>query len=180
MTPVTLETDRLVLRPPALDDLDAVTAACQDPEIQRWTVVPTPYRREDAEFFVNVVGTKGWASGSPTWCVFEKATGELVGTQGLTHRGPGRAEIGYWATASARGRGLTLEATRAVCRWGLTERGLRRIDWTAYVGNEPSKALALRAGFTIEGVLRSWGEQRGRFHDVWMGSLLADEADRSA
>ena len=29
-------------------DADAVTAACQDPEIPRWTRVPVPYRRADA------------------------------------------------------------------------------------------------------------------------------------
>ncbi|MFE9428046.1 GNAT family N-acetyltransferase [Kitasatospora sp. NPDC006697] len=174
--PVTLETDRLTLRPPTAEDVDALTAACQDPEIQRWTVVPSPYRRADAEFFVEKLAAPGWAQGSATWCVVERTTGELVGTQALSHRGPGRAEIGYWATAGARGRGLTLEAVREVCRWGFAERGLRRIDWTAYVGNEPSHRLAVKAGFTVEGVLRSWAEQRGVFHDVWMGSLLAGEA----
>ena len=38
----------LTLRPPRPDDADAVTAACQDPEIPRWTLVPSPYRREHA------------------------------------------------------------------------------------------------------------------------------------
>lgn len=178
--PGTLETERLLLRPPRPEDAPAIFEACQDPEIQRWTVVPSPYRREDAEFYVHKLAVDGWAGGrNPVWCVFEKATGTLVGTQGLSHRGPGRAEIGYWATAASRGRGFTLEAIRAVCRWGLAERGLRRIEWTAYVGNEPSRALALKAGFTMEGILRSYGEQRGEFHDVWMGSLLAGEQERA-
>ena len=44
MEPVTLTTERLVLRPFEPADADAVHAACQDPEIPRWTDVPVPVR----------------------------------------------------------------------------------------------------------------------------------------
>jgi RimJ/RimL family protein N-acetyltransferase len=47
----TLRDGDLVLRPKRPDDLDAVTAACQDPEIPRWTFVPSPYTRADAEAY---------------------------------------------------------------------------------------------------------------------------------
>ncbi|RIJ43967.1 N-acetyltransferase, partial [Clavibacter lycopersici] len=40
MDPVTLRTPRLTLRPPALGDVDAITAACQDPAIRRYVPVP--------------------------------------------------------------------------------------------------------------------------------------------
>jgi hypothetical protein len=48
----TLTGARVRLRPWRADDADAVLAACQDAEIQRWTEVPVPYRREHAEGFV--------------------------------------------------------------------------------------------------------------------------------
>ncbi|WP_232247637.1 GNAT family N-acetyltransferase [Kitasatospora azatica] len=176
LEPVTLETDRLILRAPVPADIDAIFAACQDEEIQRWTVVPSPYRRADAEFFVDRLATEGWATGrNPIWCVVEKQTGALVGTQSLAARGPGAAEVGYWTAAEARGRGYGLEALHAVCRWGVAERDLRRLEWVAYVGNEPSLALARKAGFTLEGTLRSYAAQRGAYLDAWMGSLLASE-----
>ncbi|MCZ9345888.1 GNAT family N-acetyltransferase, partial [Streptomyces sp. TRM76130] len=38
MEPQTLTTDRLLLRTVGPQDTDAVLAACQDPDIQRWTV----------------------------------------------------------------------------------------------------------------------------------------------
>src|SRR5436190_22510813 len=42
-------TDGIVtLRPKRPEDADAITAACQDPEIPRWTLVPSPYTREHA------------------------------------------------------------------------------------------------------------------------------------
>lgn len=178
LEPVVLETERLILRAPVAADLDAIFTACQDPEIQRWTVLPSPYSPADAVFFVEKAATEGWRSGrNPIWCVLEKETGTLVGTQSLAARGQGAAEVGFWTAAEARGRGYTVEALRAVAHWAFTERGLRRLEWVAYVGNEPSLALARKAGFTLEGTLRSYGAQRGVWRDCWMGSLLAAEWD---
>src|SRR4051794_26316982 len=46
-----LETARLVLRPWQEDDIPALHKICQDPDIQRWTTVPSPYAMSDAEWF---------------------------------------------------------------------------------------------------------------------------------
>ncbi|MER5351520.1 GNAT family N-acetyltransferase [Kitasatospora sp. NPDC002551] len=176
--PVVLTTERLVLRAPAEGDVDAVFAACQDEEIQRWTVVPSPYRRQDAEYFVHDFATEGWRTGENlVWCVFERESGALVGSQGLMACAgrPGAAEVGWWATKEFRGRGYTAEAAAAVARYGLRELGLRRLEWLAYVGNEGSRAVAEKVGFRMEGLLRSYAEQRGQFRDSWIASLLAED-----
>jgi len=55
MVPVTLHTDRLVLSIPTEADIDAITAACQDPEVPRWTTVPSPYTRKNAVEFIELV-----------------------------------------------------------------------------------------------------------------------------
>ncbi|MEV7781837.1 GNAT family N-acetyltransferase [Kitasatospora sp. NPDC088351] len=178
--PVTLTTARLVLRPPREADVDAVFAACQDADIQRWTVVPSPYRREDAEYFVNDLGTNGWRTGAAlVWCVFERGSDALVGTQGLVRRpgDAGAAEVGWWTVKEYRGRGYAVEGARAVARYGLTELGLRRLEWQAYVGNDGSRAVAEKVGYRFEGTLRSYAEQRGVFHDAWVASLLATDLD---
>ncbi|MFJ8475486.1 GNAT family N-acetyltransferase [Kitasatospora sp. NPDC094011] len=175
---VTLTTERLVLRAPLESDVDAVLAACQDPDIQRWTVVPVPYRREDAEFFVRTLAPQGLASGTEfIWCVVERETGRLVGTQAVTRRpgDPGAGSVGWWTAPEQRGRGYTVEAARAVARWALTDLGLRRLQWLAYVGNEGSRAVAERVGYRHEGTLRSYAEQRGAFRDAWVASLLPSD-----
>ncbi|KPC96276.1 acetyltransferase, partial [Streptomyces sp. NRRL F-6602] len=59
MEPITLTTARLTLRALATADVDAVYRACQDPEIRRWTTVPSPYRRADAEHFVTRICEDG-------------------------------------------------------------------------------------------------------------------------
>ncbi|MFI6156679.1 GNAT family N-acetyltransferase [Kitasatospora sp. NPDC051170] len=173
--PVTLTTERLVLRAPLEEDVDAIFAACQDAEIQHWTVVPVPYRREDAEFFVRKLAVDGWRTGdNRIWGVYERATGALVGAQGIVLRADdrGAGEIGWWAVKEFRGRGYTTEAARAVAEYGLREGGLRRLQWLAYVGNEGSRAVAEKVGFRFEGTMRAYAEQRGVFHDSWVASLL--------
>ncbi|MET9182001.1 GNAT family N-acetyltransferase [Kitasatospora aureofaciens] len=176
----TLTTDRLVLRAPREPDIDAIFAACQDTEIQRWTVVPVPYRREDAEFFVRTLAPEGLATGAKyIWCVVERGTDRLVGTQAVVRRpgDPNAASVGWWTVKEQRGRGYTVEAARAVARWALTDLGLRRLQWLAYVGNEGSRAVAERVGYRPEGTLRSYAEQRGVFHDAWVASLLPSDLD---
>ncbi|GAA5148098.1 GNAT family N-acetyltransferase [Microbacterium pseudoresistens] len=178
MQPVTLTTERLVLRAPGIDDADAITAACQDPEIPRWTTVPSPYTRADAEEFIDLVA-QWWHDGNQTiWGIFvDGATdGALVGTIGLhhiaEHAAGGNAELGYWMAAEARGRGYLVEAARAVLDWGFDERGLARIQWRAVVGNVASARAARALGFRFEGTQRqALTSARGR-DDGWIAALL--------
>ncbi|CAB4928424.1 unannotated protein [freshwater metagenome] len=55
----------VTLRGLVRDDVDAVFAACQDPEIPRFTSVPSRYLREHAESFVNDLGA-GVGRGEPS------------------------------------------------------------------------------------------------------------------
>ena len=174
MEPVTLLTERLELRAPDAADVDAITNACQDAEIPRWTTVPSPYSREDAASFVELVAG-WWAEGSQTvWGI--RHDGVLVGMVGLhhisTHEAGGAAELGYWMVSQARGRGFLVEAARAVIDWGFRELALARIRWQAVEGNVPSARAARALGFRYEGLQRqAITSPRGR-EDGWSGGLL--------
>src|SRR5262249_17514091 len=149
---------------------------CQDQEIQRWTTVPTPYTEDDARRFVTEMVPAGWATDREfTWAVLDSTSGELLASVGLHRRDgdPAIAEIGFWCAAPARGHGVTTRAVAVVCRWGFAELGLARIEWLAVVGNDGSRGVADKAGFTFEGTLRSridLGD--GVRHDAWIGALL--------
>ncbi|HEY3869093.1 MAG TPA: GNAT family N-acetyltransferase [Actinocrinis sp.] len=198
LTGVSLSTARLVLRELGADDIDAITAACQDELIQRYTTVPSPYSRADAEKFVLEVSPAGRRAGTdavfgvfvaggadgagagPADSVLARQGG-LVGTVGMhriAHVGAsygGNGELGYWAAPWARGHGYVAEAAAAVCRWGFADLGLARIEWYALSGNESSWAVARRCGFRRDGTLRAWLVHRGARHDAWAGSLLPGE-----
>ncbi|MFE6722210.1 GNAT family N-acetyltransferase [Streptomyces albidoflavus] len=173
MEPITLTTARLTLRALTTADVDAVYRACQDGAIQRWTTVPSPYRRADAEYFVNRVCPEGWQQGKFTFGAVDTAGhGALVAAIGLSMRATRTAELGFWTAAEYRGRGLMTEAVEAVTRWGFTQIPLDRIVWRAEVGNAASRATALRAGFVPEGTERAGILNNGVRRDCWVAALL--------
>ncbi|MFE0446365.1 GNAT family N-acetyltransferase [Streptomyces fungicidicus] len=175
MEPVTLTTDRLLLRTVGPQDTDTVYAICQDPDIQRWTTIPSPYLPEHARGFTEQIAPDGWANGSMfTFGVFLPG-GELTGMLGITMRALGTGEIGYWAAKEHRGNGYITEAALAASRWAFTRMSVDRVEWRAEVGNTASRAVAERAGFTVEGVLRSSLNNKGVLRDCWVGSLLPSD-----
>ena len=180
MEPVSLTAGRLHLRPFEPWDADEVFAACQDAEVQRWTTVPSPYTREDARAYVEVVGPQGWADGTTaSFAVLDATTARLLASTALMGVADGSAELGYWTAPEARGRGVTAEAVGAVCRWGFGALGLERVLWRAEVGNWGSRAVAESCGFTVEGTLRAGMPRRGGGRvDAWTGSLLATDEVR--
>ncbi|MFJ9902822.1 GNAT family N-acetyltransferase [Streptomyces sp. NPDC101152] len=176
MEPVTLTTARLLLRTVGPQDTDAVHAAAQDPDIQRWTTVPSPYLPEHARSFTEEIVPQGWANGSMlTFGLFLPAGRELVGMLGLTMRSMSTAEIGFWGTKKHRGNGYVTEAAVEVSRWAFTQLSVDRVEWRAEVGNDASRAVAERSGFVVEGVLRSAIVHRGVRRDAWVGALLPSD-----
>lgn len=176
MDDVTIRSERLLMRRFTAADVSWVFEVSQDPALQQFVQVPSPYLMEHARFFVEHLAIEQWASGQRAEFVVEDAaTGERVARVGLGMRGDGTAEVGYWTTPAARGRGVAPEAVRAICRWGFEARQLELIEWRAEVGNEASRRVAQKAGFVLEGQLRKRLVHRGQRVDAWIGSLLKDE-----
>ncbi|MFI8517325.1 GNAT family N-acetyltransferase [Streptomyces sp. NPDC085481] len=176
MDPITLTTDRLRLRPFVPEDAEAVHAACQDPDIQRWTTVPSPYVRADAELFVTRIVPDGWRQdGEYSFAVEPLEGGPLLAAAGLHARGQGIREVGFWLGKEHRGRGYMTEAVGALAHWAFTALGVHRLLWRAEVGNTASRAVAERAGFTLEGVERAGLVNNGTVRDAWIGSLLPSD-----
>ncbi|MFC4377220.1 GNAT family N-acetyltransferase [Nocardia halotolerans] len=162
---------------PTGTDIDRIVECCQDPELARWTTIPSPYHRGDAEDFLDRAVAPGWASNVPTWAVRTAAHGQVEGMVGLHARGHRTCEIGFWLAPAHRGRGLMSRAVTLVCDFAFASDGLdlARITWRAVVGNHPSAAVARRNGFHYEGSTRSSGIQRGSRVDEWHAARLATD-----
>jgi RimJ/RimL family protein N-acetyltransferase len=150
-----VRTERLVLRPYRPDDVDDVFRACQDSDIERWlTALPSPYTRESAADYVTGVAPRSRAAGTDLGCAVE-AAGEFVGSCGMHGLSGGRLgpEIGYWMAPWARGRGYAAEAAGGLAEWAFAH-GAARVHLFVDVANAASLSVAVRAGFSREGVVR--------------------------
>jgi len=178
MDVVVLRTERCELSPPTDADVDEIFEACQDPAIQRYTTVPTPYLREHAEQFIPRV-ERHWAEGKEaTWGIGHD--GRLAGMIGLYRREPETAELGFWMAPWARRRHLLTEAGSAVVDFGFEPAGmsLARIEWRAVVGNTGSARVARALGFRYEGLLRRALASPSHRDDAWIAGLLPDDDRR--
>jgi RimJ/RimL family protein N-acetyltransferase len=173
--PVELVAGAFRLRPWRPDDVDAVWAAFQDPDVRLWNgggVVS----RDDA---LALVGRRmDWSSGThASWAVVD--TGDVpLGSVSLhsIDRLQNDAEIGYWTAPEARGRGVAAVATDAACRWGFGVLPIDRIELCHAVENAASGRVAEKAGFTYEGHLRRsyrYGDGVKRDELIW--SRLSDD-----
>ncbi len=172
-TPPVLHVGDLTLRPWEAADAPDVLAACQDPEIQRWTTVPTPYLPEHAEGFVGGVTAAGWLRRTSANFAVVTPDGRLAAANGLVRVDlvNRAAEIGYWVAPWARRRGVATTSTVAIAIWAFGL-GFARVELRAAAPNVGSRAVAIAAGFREEGVLRSAVERAGIRHDLVVHGLL--------
>jgi RimJ/RimL family protein N-acetyltransferase len=166
------------LRRPEVRDLDAIVAACHDQETLRWTSVPDPYQRSDAEFFLTELTLARWARGDGAAFAIADPDDNFAGTIELRLAGndPAVADVGYLVAPHARGRGYCPPALAAICAWGFRTLCLSRIEWRAQVGNHASRRAAEKAGFVVEGIARDGISYRGARVDAWVGALLARDS----
>jgi RimJ/RimL family protein N-acetyltransferase len=171
LTAPTLSNGDITLRALRETDIPAIVAACRDPEIPRWTSVPSPYTVEDAKQFLAIAATEAAAGEGLALAVADEHD-RLVGTVGLMGVGDGKGEIGYWIAAAARGRGAAVRATVLLRDWAHATLGLHTIEVLPHRDNAPSRRVAERAGFTDTGEIRHLsrmprGRQDGYAVYVW-------------
>ncbi|WP_282204088.1 GNAT family N-acetyltransferase [Kitasatospora fiedleri] len=173
-----LRTDRLLLRPFTAEDVNDTRAACSDELTRRWLPLPDPYTTEHAASWCTDVSHRLRTSGDGIhFAVTDGDSGQLLGTVGLKKTDwPARvSEVGYWTAPWARGRGVTVEATRALGEWLLGEQGFQRLQLFAATGNTASQRVAEKAGFQKEGVLRNAGYIHTGRVDLYVFSLVPDD-----
>jgi RimJ/RimL family protein N-acetyltransferase len=175
IAPVELRAGALRLRPWRTDDIDAVWAAFQDPDIRLWNGGGVR-SREDA---LVLLGRRlEWTTGDhASWAVVDERDGVLASVSlHSIDRLANEAQVGYWTAPAARGRGVAALATDAVCRWGFSTLPIDRIELCHAVENVASGRVAEKAGFTLEGRLRrSYRYGDGVKHDELLWSRLSDD-----
>jgi [ribosomal protein S5]-alanine N-acetyltransferase len=159
-------------------DLGLVEQAAEDPYIPLISSVPFPYRSDAGRQFIERQRHRLGDGYGYSYVVTEQATGTAVGSAGLWLRDLdlGRASIGYWILATARGRGLGAQALSALTRFAFDRLLVPRLELMIEPWNQASLRTAERGGFVREGVLRQFQLVGARRRDMALYARLLEDA----
>jgi len=158
-----------VLRPYREDDVAVDTAATEDPSSVRWV---NPQTTGDAAEDIRLAEADRLAGEKLILTIAGRDDDRYLGAVVLIARGSETGELAYIVSPEARGRGLATRAIGLVSEWAFASLGLERLQLRVAPGNTASHAVARRAGYRREGVLRSAFAVRGHRHDVVLYSRL--------
>jgi len=164
---IVLETDRLLFRNHEPADEEAFCAMEADPAVRKYVGGRPRPREEAAETFRRVyLGPIPNRMGM--WATVLKADNAYIGYCGVyPHVVDGRTvpregTLGYYLAQRYWGRGLATEAARAFVDFGFGELGLTRIVSSVETGNDASRHILEKIGFTL--VRHEAGERRSFDH----------------
>jgi RimJ/RimL family protein N-acetyltransferase len=140
-----LETPRLLLRVPRLEDLDAWAGMMADQEVARFIGGVMP-RALTWRVLMAMIGA--WhATGVSMFSVIEKSSGRWVGRLGpwMPEGWPG-PEVGWTIVRECWDRGYATEGSAAAIDWALEHLGWDRVIHSISPENLASQAVARRLG----------------------------------
>ncbi len=137
----------LLLRPWRVADAPVLAAAWADPEVARWTGVPT--RHDEAAARRWIEGDEARRQRGLSLDLVIDLGGVVVGEVGLTgfDANAAEAEVGWWLGAPHRGQGYASRAVRLLTDWAVDELAVDRLVARCHRANPASGAVARRAGF---------------------------------
>jgi RimJ/RimL family protein N-acetyltransferase len=167
--PAPAPTDGVIqLEPLSRTHLDDMESLAHDPDVVRHTYVDEPFGADDAVVWLARY-IQGWQDGSCAgFAVVDADDDAFLGFCALVRIDAGgmEAEIGYITAPAARGRGIATRALLLATDWAFTTIGLQRLELRIDDENVASQAVAQRAGYDKEGLLRSVHFKDGRRVDL--------------
>lgn len=168
MTPSipTIQTERLVLRPFAENDLDDFFECCRNPNLGNNAGWKPHETREEAEEVLHSV----FMNQEGIWGIELKETNRIIGSVGIIpdpkRENPASRMLGYWLKETHWGKGLMSEAVSAILEYAFTTMNLNLISANCYPHNIRSRRLLTSKNFVYEGILHE-AEQtyNGRVYD---------------
>jgi RimJ/RimL family protein N-acetyltransferase len=143
-SPNALQTARLILRAPRLEDAKTVAALVNDIRIaQNTSRIPYPYALSDAQAWLRTVNRN---EGDATYLV-TLASGTVIGACGTELRDGGKPELGYWLGTHYWGQGYATEAARAVIDHAFSALGCEELYSGARISNPASRRVLEKCGF---------------------------------
>jgi ribosomal-protein-alanine N-acetyltransferase len=172
----TLKSQRLVLRPLALEDAPIVERLAGEKDVASTTrLIPHPYPPGMAEKWINSLPELYQRAEMINWGISLNG-GPLLGSIRLTlNPADNHAELGYWVGKPFWNNGYCTEAARIVVSYGFDRLDLERI-YANYMARNPASGRVLtKLGMIQEGLLRRHRRKFGRYEDLIVCGITRSE-----
>jgi len=148
---VTIQTDRLLLRPFDINDATTVQKFAGNINVAKTTLnIPHPYEDGMAEAWIES-HDKRWAENELiNFAIVNKKTNQLMGVVGLVDRKESEGGIGYWIGEPFWGNGFCTEATKALIDFCFNRLNITRLEAEYLVTNPASGRVMQKAGMTFK------------------------------
>lgn len=173
-----IETDRLILRPFAADDAQAMYENwASDPEVTKYLSWPTHESVEISSMvladWVSHYGEENYYQ----WAIVPKEFGKPIGSIAAVnmHERIGKIEVGYCIGRPWWHKGIMTEALNAVVNFFLQEVGFQRVEACHDPANPHSGAVMTKCGMRFEGTQRRAGMNNQGVCDLSWHAVLSDD-----
>ena len=146
---IVIQTDRLLLLVPSMDDCGALHELWSDPETMKYIGAGGVWTREQIEERLQRAMRTQQEHGMTFWTIIERDSGSIIGQGGLVpieFDGP-EIELGYRLGRDHWGNGYASEIARASAAYGFGALGVDELVAVCYEENLPSRRVLLKAGF---------------------------------
>jgi RimJ/RimL family protein N-acetyltransferase len=149
-----IKTPRLILRPPKEQDIEPVHKAINKmwDELQKWMSWSEDGANTKEAVATYIERTKSqYNEGSLPIFGFDKNTNDFVVASGLVlleNKEQKEFCTGYWVSKAHWGNGYAQEAANACIRYGFKQMGATMVHTDYYEGNEKSRKIIEKLGFT--------------------------------
>jgi len=183
--PDRFETERLILRAQTLDNLDSMQTALEasHKELNQWLPFATgdePQPRADTAKFIRRAMAGFIMREMFGYALFSREDGHYIGNIGVHPKKwhVPSFEIGYWINTREAGKGYMTEAAQCLTDYFINTVGARRMMIRCDSRNRASASVALKCGYTLEGVSKhNTRDNRGQLVDMETYSIaIPDEA----
>lgn len=174
-----LEAGAYLLRPFVAADAPAFAAAIRESmsSVGKWmSWAHAEYTEEQALSWFAFCDASRAEGSAHEFGIFLPDGATLVGGGGLNQMNAanGFCNLGYWIAASAQRRGAAPAAVAALSRYAFEQLLQARVEIVIAVGNEPSIAVARKAGATHECLARNRLKLHGLSVDAHVFSMIPE------
>ncbi len=175
--PETITTDRLILSPPTIDDVDDIIKYASDYDVAKTTrSMPHPYEAHHADFWIKM-SREGRETGDHyVFAQRLKDSRKLIGGIGIKMNKPdNNGSLGYWIGKEYWNNGYTTEACKAIIDFAFQHLGIHKIHAQFLAVNASSGSVMKKSGMVEEAFLKEHLKRYEVYHDTYQYGILRRE-----